>query len=172
MTVTIDGTAGITFPAGAVQNVGAGPAFSAYFNGNTQSISASTWTKITMNAKDFDTNTNYDATTNYRFTPTVAGYYQINTTVYWENGAASQTAQNLAIYKNGVIYRGVRNLVPANGGGVSTISLPLLFNGSTDYVEIYVWATVAGTVFGATSTAGGGANSNTAIFNGYLIRGT
>lgn len=172
MTITLDGTAGITFPAGAVQNVGAGPAFSAYFNGNTQSISASTWTKITMNAKDFDTNTNYDATTNYRFTPTVAGYYLITSTIYWENGTASQAGTNLAIYKNSTIYKGVRNLVSANAGGISTIALPILFNGSTDYVEIYVWSGQSGTILGSTNTTTGGANANNALFNGYLIRGT
>ena len=32
-----------------------GPAFSAYYNGGTNSVSSSTWTKITFNAKDFDT---------------------------------------------------------------------------------------------------------------------
>ena len=149
-----------------------GPAFSAYFNGSTQSISASTWTKVTMNAEDFDTNTNYDPTTNYRFTPTVAGYYQITSVVYWENGTATQSGLSLAIYKNGSIYRGVRNLVQASGGGSATISLPMLFNGSTDYVEVYVWSGQAGTVFGSTNTTGGGANSNNALFNGCLIRGT
>ncbi|CAB4168185.1 hypothetical protein UFOVP1276_62 [uncultured Caudovirales phage] len=149
-----------------------GPAFSAYFNGSTQSISASTWTKVTMNAEDFDTNTNYDPTTNYRFTPTVAGYYQITSVVYWENGTASQAGVNLAIYKNGTLYKGVRNLVQSNGGGISTISLPILFNGSTDYVETYIYTGQAGTVFGSTNTGGGGANSNNALFNGCLIRGT
>lgn len=149
-----------------------GPAFSAYINGSAQSISASTWTKLNMNAEDFDTNSNYDPTTNYRFTPTVAGYYQITSVVYWENGTASQSGVNLAIYKNGTLYKGVRNLVQANGGGISTISLPILFNGSTDYVETYIYAGQAGNVFGSTNTSGGGANSNNALFNGHLIRGT
>ena len=149
-----------------------GPAFSAYINGSAQSISASTWTKLTMNAKDFDTYSNYDAVTNYRFTPTVAGYYQITSVIYWENGTATQSGTSLAIYKNGAIYKGVRNLVQASGGGGSTISLPMLFNGSTDYVEVYFWSGQAGNVFGSTNTGGGGANANNALFNGYLIRGT
>lgn len=149
----------------------AGPAFSAYINGSAQSISASTWTKVSMNAEDFDTYSNYD-TTNYRFTPTVAGYYQITSVIYWENGTATQSGVSLAIYKNGTIYRGVRNLVQASGGGGVTISLPMLFNGSTDYVEVYVWSGQAGSVFGSTNTTGGGANSNNGLFNGYLIRGT
>ena len=35
-------------------------------------------TKIVFNAKEFDTANAFDSTTNYRFTPQVAGYYQFN----------------------------------------------------------------------------------------------
>jgi len=148
-----------------------GPAFSAYFNGSSQSISASTWTKVTMNAEDFDTNSNYDPTTNYRFTPTVAGYYQITSSVAFSVGA-SGTAASIAIYKNGSIYKGAPTYSLANGGMPGSISLPILFNGSTDYVEIYVWASTASTIPGSTATSYGGAGGANALFNGHLIRGT
>jgi hypothetical protein len=150
----------------------AGPAFSAYFNGSSQSISASTWTKVTMNAEDFDTNTNYDPTTNYRFTPTVAGYYQITSSVFFSIGA-SATGASIAIYKNGSIYKGAATYSLTNGGMEGSISLPILFNGSTDYVEVYVWVSAAGTtVTGSTATGYGGAGGANALFNGHLIRAT
>lgn len=168
----VAGTTTITLAAQSGTLYPAGPAFSAYFNGSTQSISASTWTKVTMNAEDFDTNTNYDPTTNYRFTPTIAGYYQITSSVFFSIGA-SATGASLAIYKNGSIYKGAATYSLANGGMEGSISLPILFNGSTDYVEIYVWVSAAGTVItGSTNTGYGGAGGANALFNGYLIRGT
>ena len=53
------------------------PAFGVYMSGN-QSIGSTGNSKVAFDTKTFDTNNNYDNTTNYRFTPTVAGYYQVN----------------------------------------------------------------------------------------------
>ena len=53
------------------------PAFRAY-NVAVQNISNATWTKVQLTTELFDTNSNFDNSTNYRFTPTVAGYYQFN----------------------------------------------------------------------------------------------
>jgi len=121
-----------TFPAttGTVMVSGNMPAFSAYSNA-TQSISTNTWTKITINTEIFDTANAFDSTTNYRFTPQVAGYYQIN-------GAVAITSTNIAyagIFKNGTEY--------ARGGSATTAAYPssvcdiVYLNGSTDYVELY-----------------------------------
>lgn len=116
---------------GVTTQVGA-PAFSAY-QGTLQSISNNTNTKLTINTEDFDTASCYD-TTNYRFTPTVAGYYQINGAVYFAN--PSQDA-NVKIYKNGVNWKiGVQGGTGAYIYG-STVSDIIYFNGSTDYVELY-----------------------------------
>ena len=71
----IPNTAGSISQSNLPANIGAtGPAFSVYLS-STQTISNATTTKIQFNAKEFDTNSNFDATTNYRFTPSVAGYY-------------------------------------------------------------------------------------------------
>ena len=55
----------------------AAPAFSAY-QSTGQTLSSSTWTKIQLQTEEFDTASCYDNATNYRFTPNVAGYYQVN----------------------------------------------------------------------------------------------
>ena len=167
----VAGTTTITLAAQSGTLYPAGPAFSAYINGSAQNISASTWTKLNMNAEDFDTNSNYDPTTNYRFTPTVAGYYQITAMAFFNVGA-SATSASVAIYKNGSIYKGVATYSLANGAMEGSISLPMLFNGSTDYVEVYVFSSSATTVLGSTNTGYGGAGGANALFNGYLIRGT
>ena len=72
-TVVTTGSTGVvtqTMLAGSV--AGNGPAFSAYRSTN-QAAANNTFTKIQPNVEEFDTNSNYDNTTNYRFTPSVAG---------------------------------------------------------------------------------------------------
>jgi hypothetical protein len=136
----VAGTNTITLPAntGTVLTTastfsGTGPAFSA--NGNAaQSIANNVWTKIAFNTELFDTNSNYDPTTNYRFTPTVAGYYQINATIFTSTSAAGLAF--IAIYKNGSVYA-YGNCVPNTNGGYITANGLVNCNGSTDYIEIY-----------------------------------
>ena len=50
------------------------PAFMAKQTG-TQNINSTTWTKIQFNSEVFDTDGTYDHSSNYRFTPGVAGKY-------------------------------------------------------------------------------------------------
>lgn len=124
-----------TLPAATGQIMVSGnmPAFSAY-QSTLQSISNNTFTKLQFQTKEFDTNSNYDATTNYRFTPTVAGYYQINA----HGGfGSSQTGESLiTIYKNGSEFkRGTDSNSSTYGFSVSAL---IYFNGSTDYAEIYI----------------------------------
>ena len=52
-----------------------GPTFSVYRNTTEQSVTSNVATKIQFNAEEFDTANCFDSTTNYRFTPNVAGYY-------------------------------------------------------------------------------------------------
>ena len=94
-----------------------------------QTITASTWTKVAFNQEDWDTNTNYDST-NYRFTPTTAGYYQINFLVQTSGTTAGR------IYKNGSEYMRIGTTATSNDpiNGTSLIYC----NGSTDYIEAYV----------------------------------
>jgi len=127
----------ITVPASNATMAINGPAFRA----NTvtaQTITTSTFTKIAYNVEEFDTNNCYDPTTNYRFTPTIAGYYQVNANVSIGGGSVGYV--QCAIYKNGVTYTS-GSAVPNNGtvGGMVTASCVLYLNGSTDYVEFYVW---------------------------------
>ena len=116
----------------AANVAGNGPAFSAYASGAT-ACANSTWTKLQINTEEFDTNSNYD-TSNYRFTPTVAGYYQINGAVNWPSPV---TQNGIAIYKNGSAFKyGYNN---GNGGNTygTIVSALIYFNGSIDYVELY-----------------------------------
>jgi hypothetical protein len=131
---------GSTKKVAASAFIGYGPAFSVYRGGANQSLTTATFTKVQLSTEEYDTNSNFDNATNYRFTPTIAGYYQIS-------GAVGLTGTNTrilcTIYKNGSEYfRGID--ATANLSQV-TVSGLIYFNGSTDYIELYVYATFAGT---------------------------
>lgn len=117
----------------------AAPAFSAYLS-STQTPSNLTWTKIQMNAENFDTNNNFDSTTNYRFTPTVAGYYQVN--LMLSSFPSTGRALFARIMKNGIaINDGGIYLASTISTGLDDVSVNqsniVYMNGSTDYLEFY-----------------------------------
>lgn len=138
---------------------GKGPAFSAYANASL-SVPNNVSTKAILNAKEYDTNSNFDSTTNYRFTPTIAGYYQASWGVLFPvaGGSAYFAAQ---LYKNGSIYRQAN--VSSTAGLYCVSSSALVFlNGSTDYIELYV-----SQVTGSTQSM---AASPLTFLSGYLAR--
>ena len=147
---------GVNLPMGGVA-----PAFSAYQNAD-QTISSGVYTKVTINTKNFDTNNNFDATTNYRFTPTVAGYYLIS--VATSNGSSTGfTSLATAIYKNGNVWQYGNYSQVATQVNATQTSL-VYCNGSTDYIEFYVYITAATTA----KTLSGAA---TTWMSGCLVRG-
>lgn len=112
-------------PAGS-----SGPTFMVKLNANQTGISSGVFTKVNFNTELWDTDNCFDSSTNYRFTPTKAGYYQLNVTV-----AGRVAAADINIYKNGSNYAWLQATEGDGyaGGG----SMIVYFNGSTDYVEVY-----------------------------------
>jgi hypothetical protein len=157
----VAGSNTLTLPASTGTVMVNGPAFSAYSNAN-QNISSGTYTKIALQTKEFDTNSNFDNATNYRFTPTVAGYYQINGQCFCAGTALTYTLSS--IYKNG---SNIKIGSGYNGTAISNISSSVssvvYFNGSTDYVELYAIIT-------ATSPNLVGGASFYTYFSGAMVR--
>ena len=112
---------------------GTGPAFSAYLSGN-QTLTTQTFVKITCQTEEFDTASCYDNSTNYRFTPNVAGYYQVDANVYFN----ADTRGIVAIYKNGSQFKNGQDITAINIRGLGA-SCIIYMNGSTDYIELYAW---------------------------------
>ena len=137
----------------------AAPAFAVYPSAST--TIAGTATKIAFDTKEFDTASCYNTTT-YRFTPTVAGYYQINGQVMFNNTTSWCTVY---IYKNGSTYRQGNEITTGTGNYFSvSVSSLVYLNGSTDYVEL--WGN-GGTTYTTPNTG----NSTYNFFNGCLLRG-
>jgi len=146
--LTVDGSGNISIANDltVTGNVPAntGPAFSARLSAN-QAIADSTSTKIQFDVKEFDTNGNYDNSTNYRFTPSVEGYYLFNFAVYMD-GNNTQGIHRAELYKNGGLYK--RGITNADSGTTDTTaggSVIGYANGSTDYYELYVFHTFGST---------------------------
>ena len=127
-----NGTTIMTVSSTGVSTQVGAPAFSAQMA--TTSIPNTTWTKVLYGTENFDTNSNFASS---RFTPTVAGYYQINANLRYANSIAGTVVQ-MAIYKNGALYAYVSNGVQ-NVTRALCVATLLYCNGSTDYVEIYTY---------------------------------
>ena len=147
MTTQIKGNDTSTFGG---QVVIPSPAFSAYLS-SAQSISSSTSTKLTFNTENFDTTSSYDNSTNYRFTPLVEGYYQINVTA--RASGTSVTTAIIDLYKNGSVYSQLASSRDSTSSS-QTLSGSLLvyMNGTTDYLEVYGTITATSPSFLATDT--------------------
>ena len=146
-------TATLPDSTGTVMVRGNMPAFSAYLSAS-QTVSSGTNTKIQFNTKLFDTNNCYDNSTNYRFTPTVAGYYQVCISLS-TNPASTATVIN--INKNG---SAIQSFITQANNGITCIwnlSYIVSMNGSTDYLEFY------GQCNGTTSFVGGLGNSSVQV---------
>jgi hypothetical protein len=124
-TVTLPAADGVTMVSGNM------PAFSAY-QSSAQTLSSNTYTKLQFQTEEFDTNNNFDSTTNYRFTPTVAGYYQVNVGT---SVGATPSSIYVTIYKNGNVYKG--NYLGVAGSIGANLSALVYLNGTTDYIEGY-----------------------------------
>ena len=141
-TFTIPSGATITNSGTATGFGGANtPAFKALMNAN-QSASDNTFTKINFDTESYDTDSCYDSTTNYRFTPTTSGKYFITSSL---SLTSNQTGSIIpAIYFNGSeVARGNSYLGNSTARGI--VATTLTFNGSTDYVEIYIYQSTGGT---------------------------
>ncbi len=142
------------------------PAFSAYL-GTNQAVTSATFTKVQLNSENFDTDNFFDSTTNYRFQPTVAGYYQLNGALY---PVSSNSANYIwvMIYKNGTAeVWGTSAGAASAQDGVSQVNALIEMNGSTDYLELYAYITGTSPVISAT-----GANSGKTFMSGFLVRAT
>ena len=116
------------------------PAFEAQLT-STQSLSDLVYTKVQFDDEIFDTDNCYDNSTNYRFTPTVAGKYFIYTNVCGDPQSPTQLEEIRGnIYKNGSSVRSNVINFSENDVRLATVSTQAVLdmNGTTDYVESYI----------------------------------
>jgi len=157
---------GVISSGGAITNT---PAFHAELS-STQTISDATTTKVQFNTEIYDTNNNYDNSTNYRFTPTVAGKYFCYSVVRGAvtTGVSNMTQFNAEIRKNGAkIVKAGSDFRSAGYGleSFASCSAGVSLNGSSDYLEVFCYI----------NDLGGGNceiyGSQTSVFGAYKVIG-
>ena len=117
---------------------GSVPAFSAYKSAS-QTLAHNTNTLVTFDTESYDTNNNFASN---RFTPTVAGYYQVCCVIDYQCTFNRSYFFSNMLYKNGASIKSTSaSLVMGNGGEISVINNPppIYMNGTTDYLEIYTY---------------------------------
>jgi len=155
--LTIDASQNVSLAKGLTVGATAAPAFSAYSASGT-AMSNGAYVKVTFDTERFDTNSNYASS---RFTPTVAGLYQVNShLVYLTTSTVTHVV--LALYKNGAVETYTNFVTGVNTGSSINLSYIISMNGTTDYIEMYLYMAGAGTL-----SAQGGVQTT---FNAAMIR--
>ena len=117
------------------------PAFEAYASATQTGIGDNVSTKMAMNTEVYDTNSKYD-TSNYRFTPGVAGKYFVYGMLYMEasSGASNGERAVIHIYKNGSSFKNAIAMYSTNDDNfisVSGLVSTVMDLNDTDYVELF-----------------------------------
>jgi len=138
-----------------------GPAFYAYAASNQTGVSGATWTKVTLGSEALDSNNNFASS---RFTPTVAGWYMFNAMVYC---AASTNMSNAraSFYQNGGQVLTGPTCFGASTDLITGATGMYYMNGSTDYMELYVY--ISG---GSSLVIAGSGGSIYTFMQGYFVR--
>ena len=128
------------------------PSVSAYRNADQTSVVTSTHTKVNIDTEVFDTGSYFDSSTNYRFTPLIAGKYLIIGRVNFSS-LADGAFGRAQIYKNDAMHKIGTVAVNGGSGDIGSMVMDIIdFNGSSDQVELWCFHN-----HGADRTLGGGA---------------
>ncbi len=109
----------------------------AYRSNSEQIVQSFTWTKVQLNAKNYDTQNEFDSTTNYRFTAKKSGYYLVIGNIFWES-SVDQCYHGIYIRKNG-------NTVPVTDGSIRSPGShsfavkvsDVIYLATNDYLELW-----------------------------------
>ena len=147
------------------------PSFRAYLSTNQTGLTNSAWNKINFNTEDWDTDSAYDNSTNYRFTVPAGegGKYVFSGEVGIAVSAGADAAGDyidLKFYVNGAAYTkgdGTQRSVVYTAGADNYVANTSVFNlSATDYVECYAYHNLG------TSRQCGAATS---FFSGFKLVG-
>jgi len=116
------------------------PAFLAKMSAD-QDISDASDTKVAFDTEVYDTDGKYDHSTNYRFTPTVAGTYFLYAQIHGKSNANTQLADMfIFIKKNGTAIFSTRWNPTSNYGNQFSLNIQVTdVANTTDYYEVFAY---------------------------------
>ena len=139
---TSSGSGNITIGSGVTLNSNT-PAFLVRRNSSVSAQTDNTYFKIQFDAEDYDTDSMFDSSTNYRATiPSgKAGKYFVYATCQCHKGSDDNSGLNrgyLAIYKNGSLHTESLTSLEANPGKRIQMHVHAALDlSASDYIEIY-----------------------------------
>lgn len=119
---------------------------------------------VNFNTEDYDTNNNFDVTTNVgRYTAPVNGYYHFDARLSGTVAGSSQLL--IALYKNGSILQRGGHIIMPSGGGTGGVTLSIdVYAVAGDYFNIYSFGSGGAIEISGTETQ--------PYFSGHLISET
>jgi hypothetical protein len=148
-----------------------GPTFFAFkpASAGNQSITSGVPTVVTFGATTWNEGNCFSTSTS-RFTPTVAGYYQMNVSIGPNLALSVGSSANIYISKNGDLadqdnYAGYRYFPPTSSSSnfIFGTSVMMYLNGTTDYVVVYFDQ-------GSVLAGDGSGGSDRTYFQAFLAR--
>ena len=142
-TLTLPDEAGTVLTSASSITQNAGPVCFVYRSGSNQSLTQNAYTIIQYNNVITDTDSAWD-NSNYRFSPSVAGYYMIQS--QFQTGAADPTRLIIHHLRNGsnaVAWSSQAHDLPVSHYGITATST-IYLNGSGDYVDTRMYTQTAG----------------------------
>lgn len=118
----------------------------AYLITTPQTIATATWTKIALNAEQFDGLNEFDSTTNYRFTVTTAGRYLITYSCTTAASLGDGTVFVTAVRKNGSPVIENWNRAPTASTTLSGNAVIVDLAAASDYYELWAYQASGGNV--------------------------
>ena len=149
------------------------PAFFAKMSAN-QDISDSTDTKVAFDTEIYDTDSKYDHSTNYRFTPAVAGTYFLYTQIHGISNNNSEVADIImSIRKNNTSIYSTRGNFQSNRPNQISFDLQITdVANTTDYYEVFFYMDdQSGDPDISAAIGGGWGGSVISFFGGYKLIG-
>jgi len=127
-------TAHMTFDTNGIMSLPLQPGCSVKHSGN-QTIPTGTWTKMTFQTERFDTNADYDNSTNYRFTCPVDGIYCVALSVSFS--ATHDSLSSTAVHINGSELHRSNSSAIKNNAQQNVNTVVFIKLDATDYIEGY-----------------------------------
>jgi len=134
--MTSDGSGNVTINAAALKMT---PGFHAFLSANQESLSDNTAVKMQCNTEVYDVTGVYDNSTNYRFTPGVAGrYYIYGGALTTADSNSNMVESEIYIYKNGSTIGKATWNYTSNYSKLATPTIMIVDDANTtDYYELY-----------------------------------
>jgi hypothetical protein len=119
-------------------------AFSVHRNGTAQTgLSNTVYTKVRFTTKEFDTDGDYQedaddsgGATESRYTPSKEGIYCLSANLTF-NTTSSSSIADVAIYKNGVLYKNALKILNVGSWYQGVPVVVLVESSASDYFEVY-----------------------------------